>query len=555
MKIPTEAVARNTFFDELIKKCTHSQNTRKQQYEAMRSYYLFGCEDGGQSPFNKVYPHIDLLTSFLFASETTKFTVALGASAKEVEHHRVQILGRSINDKWLESNADNVVSNCITWALVFNTMLIKLNHRVNEKDKTVDIHPFPVHPGSFGVLREDITFLDRQEAMVHTYHTTYSQLEIDLKGHPHKASILEGLQTSTSSIEGENDSGGIARLMVSSTHNPLSGTAGEVDLDFRANMDYLPDVKEETVCLHEVWVWDTDNEDYHVVTKIMDGAIIFDRANFFLKGEHPFVKITPLPMPFYYWGMSEVMGLSRLQDWRNDRIAQIQKLLNLQVKPPTSATGMGIVEEKMYALFCEGGIMSPADPMSQGKIDRFAPAIPSDIYNVVNEIDQMFSEHSGLPNTVQGKGDTGVRSGKQASELARLGSARIKKRSLVVEDSLEKLATLYLKIMQKYDCTEYADEKGSPFIANQFTSDYVVKVDAHSNSPIFIEDKKELAFSMLQAHMITRERAIDMLDAPDKEILKREVREIEKKEQEAQQQKQQAEAQAMQQKEAAKNQA
>ena len=180
------------------------------------------------------------------------------------------------------------------------------------------------------------------------------------------------------------------------------------------------------------------------------------------------------------------------------------------------------------------------------KVDRFAPVIPPDIFNVIHEIDAAFSEHSGLPNVVQGKGEAGVRSGKQTSELARLGSARIKKRSLVIEDALEKMATLYLKLMRKYDRTVYHDSSKSEnaFVADQFTTNFVVKVDAHSNSPIFVEDKRELAFAMLQAHMITRERAIDMIDAPDKEILKREVRMIEAMEKQAQQQAQAMEQQA-----------
>jgi hypothetical protein len=42
------------------------------------------------------------------------------------------------------------------------------------------------------------------------------------------------------------------------------------------------------------------------------------------------------------------------------------------------------------------------------------------------------------------------------------------------------VATLYLKLMQAYDKTHFKDEDGHPFIAEQFTKDYVVKVDAHS---------------------------------------------------------------------------
>jgi hypothetical protein len=545
MIIPKDIAERDLFYSELITKCTQSQENRKSQYNLLRNYYLFGGEDGfGSSPFNKIYPHIDLLTSFLFSSETTKFMVGLGANAEEVEHDRVAVLGRAINDKWLESGADKVVSSAITWSLVNNTMLVKLVPVVNPENRRVDINPFPVHPGSFGVLREDIGFLDRQEAFVHTYYTTKSQLEIDLKDHPRKSEILESLAAAPRS---DGEANGIDRLIMN-VLQPLSQPTpphGQVGFSLSAGMNYSADVAEDVVEQVELWVWDTESSDYQVVTKIRDGVTIYDRKNFFLAGEHPFVQICPLPLPFYFWGISEVAGLAFLQEWRNERVMQVRKLLNLQVKPPTSVSGLGIIDEAAYALFSEGGLLADKTGGMGGSSDvkRFSPALPNDLFLVIHEIDAAFSEHSGLPNTVQGKGEVGVRSGKQASELARLGSARIKKRSLVIEDALERMATLFLKLLRKYDATIYNDAQGNPFSADQFTSDFMVKVDAHSNSPIFVEDKKELAFAMLNAHMVTRERAIDMIDPPDKEILKREVREIEKREQAAAQQQQQAKIQ------------
>ena len=131
-----------------------------------------------------------------------------------------------------------------------------------------------------------------------------------------------------------------------------------------------------------------------------------------------------------------------------------------------------------------------------------------------------------------------------ASQLARLGSSRAKKRALVIEDSLEKLATLYLKCMQAYDPTHYHDINGVPFIAEQFTHDFVVKVDAHSNSPIFMEDLRTMAFNLLKAGAIDKESLLDLIEPPMKQLLKDRLRVME--------QKQQQQAQA-QQKEAPKS--
>ena len=178
----------------------------------------------------------------------------------------------------------------------------------------------------------------------------------------------------------------------------------------------------------------------------------------------------------------------------------------------------GILDEKNFALNRAGGLM--ATDMPNAKVDRLAPNIPQDLYESLRQIDLMFEEASGIGNVLQGRGEQGVRSAGHASQLARLGSSRAKKKALIVEDSLEKLATLYLKLMQAYDDTHFKDSEGMKFIPEQFTKDYVVKVDAHSNSPIFMEDLRSLAFSLFQAQAIDKESLLDLLDPPMKQLLK-----------------------------------
>ena len=120
-----------------------------------------------------------------------------------------------------------------------------------------------------------------------------------------------------------------------------------------------------------------------------------------------------------------------------------------------------------------------------------------------------------------------MRSSGHASQLARLGSSRAKKRALIIEDSLEKLATLYLKCMQVYDATHFTDMDNNKFIAEQFTQDFVVKVDAHSNSPIFMEDMRELAFNLYKAQVIDKESLLDLLEPPMKQLLKDRLKKME----------------------------
>jgi hypothetical protein len=203
---------------------------------------------------------------------------------------------------------------------------------------------------------------------------------------------------------------------------------------------------------------------------------------------------------------------------RNKRVSQILELLDKQVNPPKAIMGFtGILDEKNFALNRAAGLIST--DMPNAKVEQFTPNISGDLFREISEIDQMFAEASGIVSVLQGRGETGVRSAGHASQLARLGSSRAKKRALIIEDSLEKIATLYLRMMQTYDDTVYTDTDGNKFIAKQFTSDFVVKVDAHSNSPIFMEDSRDLAFSLYQAQAISKARLIELLEPPMKEIL------------------------------------
>jgi hypothetical protein len=208
-------------------------------------------------------------------------------------------------------------------------------------------------------------------------------------------------------------------------------------------------------------------------------------------------------------------------------------LLSKQVNPPTALSGFtGILDEKNFALNRAGGLL--ASDMPNMKVEKLAPQMPPDLFKEIAQIDAMFEEASGIVNVLQGKGEAGVRSSGHASQLARLGSSRAKRRALVIEDSLSKMATLYLKLMQRYDATHFKDKNGNKFISEQFTRDYNVKVDAHSNSPIFMEDLRQMAFELFKAQAIDKESLIDLIEPPMKQHLKEKLKRMEQKQEKMQ---------------------
>jgi hypothetical protein len=511
MRIPSNPNEREDFYLEILQKCLVSKEERRADYHTLRAYYLFGA--GPEEPpayFNKINPHLDQLSSFLYSADTTRFSIQLGASVNNIEHRKTPSLTQALNDEWMNSNADQVFSAALNWSLVYNSTFVKLV--VNN-----GIHPYMIEPSSVGVLREDIPYTDRQEAIVQTYYITKSDLYARLYSHPKRDELVK--RVTTGSGPEDSDIPDAVNRIVTSQTNPT--IYGNVNMDLYGEMRYQARVAEDTVEMHELWIWNDDLKDYQVVTIAQPMVIIYDRPgeSLFMKGECPFIQLCPNPLYDYYWGESECQKLILLQSLRNNRMTEILDLLSKQVSPPTALTGFtGILDEKNFALNRAGGLL--ASDMPNAKVDRLAPNLPNDLFEMLREIDAMFSEVSGISNVLSGRGESGVRSQGHASQLARLGSSRAKKRALIVEDALEKVATMYLKLMQIYDPTHYTDTEGKPFIADQFTRDFVVKVDAHSNSPIFTEDLKNLAFNLFKAGAIDQEALLDMLEPPMKQLLK-----------------------------------
>jgi len=288
----------------------------------------------------------------------------------------------------------------------------------------------------------------------------------------------------------------------------------------------------------DLYVWDDEEHDYQVITRAAPDVIIYDRASASMghvKGLPPFVTLrTEFNAYDYFWGNSFVAKLTWLQDWRTERLGQIRQLITKQYNPPMSMTGgVGITEEKFLAYGIPGSRLNSATPNS--KLEVHAPDLPADMFAEVQQIDAMFEDQAGLGHILQGKGEAGVRSKGQADLMARLGSSRPKERALATEESAEDAAGNILRQVQDHSDQRFQYQvPGEPeprtFIAEQFTRDYEVQVDGHSSSPIFIEDRKHDAVTLIEAHAIDRETFLEMFDPSNLQVLKEKLKVIEKAE-------------------------
>jgi len=550
MKIPGgdkrgDRFRRFSFVEDLINRCLVSRTERIQQYTTNRLYWLYGSDGGfdsedqdtgnGPPPGNKPWPHIDQLSSFLYSQDTTRFGVEIGQSVNEEMQKWTTPLDGYTNDEWHTSNTDITYGLALQLALVYGSTFIR------PLWKRDGIYPGIILPHNFGMLREDVYGMSKQEAFVHCFTITPSQFRNDYGDLPRFNDLFKQVGKTASGLV-ESQQAGVDRIVMAG-QDPLSGnngSSGQVSWLSQMSMQYVPRVQEELIEMYELYVYDDELHDFRLFTTANPMVPLLDRPlakTGWLEHETPVVQICPNPDPQYAWGMAEVERLIPLQSKRNRCMAQIDHLEELQAHAPSTAVGFPAdLLEMQYAMDTPNGFMNQPDGMSNGtpKADRIKIDIPQDLYARIDRIDAMFEDMSGLPASTQGKAVAGVRSGGHAQELAKLGSSRAKKRALIIEDSLEQLATLYLKLLMKYDDKRLTLPDGSKFVASQFTEDFMVKVDAHSNSPIFADDQNQMAFQLLKAKVITRERFLSMISVPNRRRLIYELhKEIEPAEQKA----------------------
>ena len=529
MIIPASRAEQVEFYAQVLQDCLSSRDSRLEAYALNRRYYLFGTNDEGMvSPWNKIYSHIDLVTSMLYASEGTRFVTDLESGAPEHDYKRTHAFTRRVEEDWHDSNSDAICEQAVRWSLVYDSMFVKFKRWRNG-----EMHPYLVDPGSFGVYREDVPMLDRQEAFVHVYYMTASDMRRQFSLHPDLTRIMRDASPIGIRKDIATEMPAILDRIVAANQYPLSSPTmiGEANISLTGAgfNDYKAKVSAPLVEMKELWVWDDQLEDWRTVTIEGDQNLIYDRQNIFMpRGkanpfppEHGFVQFCPNPQYDYFWGISEVSRLIRLQEKRNERMNDIQILLKKMVYPPVGISGTGALEDKIEALMDPKGIVSLGDPST--KVERFEVQIPRDVYEDIKQLDAMFDEMSGLTNVTQGRGEAGVRSAGHANKLANLGSTRPKKRALVIEDNLEKAANITAKHIVLDEDEHLEDDDKLPFLASQMTPKFRMKIDAHSNSPIFAENQKEDAQVLLKAKSITRKRFVQMMAPPMQEQIVRDL--------------------------------
>jgi hypothetical protein len=224
----------------------------------------------------------------------------------------------------------------------------------------------------------------------------------------------------------------------------------------------------------------------------------------------PFVKVCAEEHPEYFWGISLVDDLKKLQDWYSDRMDDMDNLIQQILDPPTVAMGLGqSYEEKMAAFRKPGGKIS--SPTANAKIEQFVPKMPQEVFEFIGSIDSLLMDQSNMRPSMFGKQEPGVRTEGMAAGLMRVAGAEMRVMGLAIEKQAQFSAQMLFRYLRRYSPEKVVDEDGKLFSLVEFPDDARIRVDGHSSNPLFVEDNAQLAMGLMRYGAITQETLVRML--------------------------------------------
>lgn len=519
---------------ERIEECSISRATRANNGRFWNDYFYNGSSND-PAIYNRCFSHIDRMASFLFSPADVRFMIEYDVTMGKEYLDRAQTASRFLSREFHRSATDLTFGGGVQTSLIKGCALLKQNW----SDEGLD--PYIIQPESFGVLREDIGNLDRQEAFVHTTFLSPSQMWNNLYDHPDRKDIFAKVKKMAGDGKDiQNLDGSFMQQIVMGGIQPIgtSGTStgrGSVASQSNPTVMMSPDVLQKLIQLDELWVWDDEREDYTTIQMIEREIISegkYKRRNLCgVKGENPFTKICPNEIDGYFWGRSELVPVRALQDILNDRIDEYDRMSALRANPPHTYIGFnGITDEINTSLQSPGGYITEATP--NAKVEPMAPEMPSDIFSGINEIIQWMDDVGGFEAIMKGQGEPGVRAGVHADTLMKSAGNRIRDRALMVERQVGNAGDFAFKLLQNKEAKIFVtkpqnvlqklmgkEQPGEEFLLSQMPEDYRVQVDSHSASPAFSQEARQMALELAKIGAIDAASVIELVHPPMADIL------------------------------------
>lgn len=521
------------FARELVEECLASQVKRRANYSYYRSMFFTGTEDGGVAKFNKIYSHIDRLGSLLFSPSDVRFTIDSSIDETDEWSEPFDLASRHINREFYRRRCGLAFSQALEVGLYKGAGFIKATYGHN------GIEPYVVHPDFMGVMREDVDDLDRQEAFVHSFYVTPSQLKRLVYARHDKSWIMDQVANGgTNRSESDFTDSYLYEIIVGGIHpiqNTPTGYKGSIGNVLGPPTPMLaPEVSTRLIRIDELWVFNQDQKrtdgglgDWTTIRIAEPGVVIegdmIHRNLSDIPGEHPFIKVCANDIPGYFWGRSEIAQLAELQTLLNARINNADDIIRKQANPPRAFRGFsGLTDEKAAALSSVGGRLIDGNPSTMTSIDSLGPTMPADLLPYIRLILEWFDESGGMTGMLTGQGEPGVRAGAHAGALMKTAAARIRDRALAVEWQVAAFGETTFKMDQAKNASVFKCPNGQEFMLSQLPADANVTVDSHSSSPAFSGENVNLSFALARAGAIGLEDLLEDTQPPhmEKKILR-----------------------------------
>lgn len=550
VRLPDDDVGIVRVARDLIDICRAGQGQRLEYYRFLNLVTESGRKDGTKSLVNLMYTVLDRLASHLFSPTDIRLGIDFENSYDKETESRAKRVSRLLEHSIRATQTGMLFSKGVFESLKYGQMTMKqICHHVGER-KIPLYKSKLIRPWQIGVYRPDVTNFDEQAAIVETIPMTMPEVW-------RRIYMLPDAKKLYAQIEATAAPGGASEVANNFNHpvlfsnqiqftqplRPLAG--GVVGINSQSEFSGLrADIAAPAVLFHEIWIW--DEQDYTTIQLIQGpaggGADILiaprlKRSNLLVSGGqnsglNPYNNIQPNSVDANIWGRSELHDLYELQDWLSTTADETRQLFGLLVDKILAFKGDamdGLTDEK-YGNMRRAGFMSLG---MNGGVEDLTPKFPPEALALIDKITQLIELINGFDNLLSGKGEPGVRSGAQASPMMKTAGARMKDRSLEVEDQFSEVADLRLSLMEYKDGRNYwtdpKDIEKTSFILGDLPDDRRVVVDGHTTSPVFADDHVQLIFQGVKMGLVDKESAIESLPFQNKDVLIARIHEAEEK--------------------------
>ena len=515
MRLPSNRRERHDLYRDLLRRCDVSRDDRRERYRRLRLAYLNGSPDGATVRSNRLARHVRWSSSYLFAPDSVRWGVVLPPHYGEEWLGELSAAREELTRLWHDSDAGGTANMCVRWAHVYDTIIAKVI--VSEDEPKL----YMVSDTSdVGVLDEAIHEWDRQEALCHWFTVdlaTFQRMVSVLPDVERRIKLLEyAAQHSTrpGGAEGHTLPPTLERVLIAaSTPNMIGVARAAADTTIAS-----PHSDEPVIQLAELWVRDDEAREWRVATFLVPESIIWDPLNPLNPGEHPFHELQLDPTPGYAWGKAPLTDLIPLQEWREQKIADLDEREGRQIDPPAFFKGFATVDGEKAKLFRRrGGTIATNVPNAE--VQMFSPPPLPEPFSMVHEIDSEFAQDGDLPRSLMGQADPGGAQSRDPMAQAALGSGPTLVKAMLVESWLQDIATAQLRLHRRISGRTIKKATGSEFLLAQMPADVIARVWAHSASPLYAQQVLQKALIANERGAIDNEDLLLYLDLPMTEAL------------------------------------